>query len=462
RFWVGAIVDGEKRVSHADFGNYEWHPTPPNPGETRPDDVYFPLGMDLLEAEMVYDDLLGPHTTEPLNVQVFQAAKVLPYGEDEVLTNSLLIEQRIVNIGEQPLNDLLISWVFDCDVGTGFDQTNPHMDDLVDYDGWDGPDSDSDLEDIVENLDWNGNDELDGYDEYGIPYGWQYLGSQEFPNPNYDLTLIVPDGFPDEFQVVVTDSDTVVVSRMMSYMYDGDDPMTPGDDTREGGGVPGFIGLRLISSPTGNVFSHQWWNWEDDPGSDQEKYDYMAADHESSMGYRFIPHPFTLGSPTFDYRFMLTTGPFFGFASGDTIRTIVGAVLGTGIRGLRQNADSLILALDSLGTVLGVERPHAAIPDKLTLHQNYPNPFNPTTTIEYDLPEQVDVVLTIYDILGREVRKWQWQKQEAGYYSVTWDGTNYHGKQVGAGVYLYRVQARQAVDGKAGNYTKVRKMVLLK
>jgi hypothetical protein len=94
------------------------------------------------------------------------------------------------------------------------------------------------------------------------------------------------------------------------------------------------------------------------------------------------------------------------------------------------------------------------IPEQFALHQNYPNPFNPTTTIEYDLPKDSHVYLVIYDILGRELRTLVDQHQEPGYRSVIWDGTNDQGTHVGAGVYLYRVQA--------GKYAKTHKMVLLK
>ena len=44
------------------------------------------------------------------------------------------------------------------------------------------------------------------------------------------------------------------------------------------------------------------------------------------------------------------------------------------------------------------------IPDVFALHQNYPNPFNPVTTLRYDLPENDHVNITIYDMLGRQVK----------------------------------------------------------
>ena len=94
------------------------------------------------------------------------------------------------------------------------------------------------------------------------------------------------------------------------------------------------------------------------------------------------------------------------------------------------------------------------IPIAYTLHQNYPNPFNPITSLRYDLPEQAQVTLTVYDLIGREVTQLVNTVQEAGYRSVQWDATDLHGKPVSAGVYLYQIRA--------GEFVKTRKMVLLK
>ena len=92
--------------------------------------------------------------------------------------------------------------------------------------------------------------------------------------------------------------------------------------------------------------------------------------------------------------------------------------------------------------------------EKFTIHQNYPNPFNPVTTLRYDLPENGNVNITIYDMLGREVKTLINQTQDAGYKSVIWDATNDYGKPVSAGIYLYQIQA--------GEYIQTKKMVLLK
>ena len=96
----------------------------------------------------------------------------------------------------------------------------------------------------------------------------------------------------------------------------------------------------------------------------------------------------------------------------------------------------------------------AVVPDTFTLHQNFPNPFNPITTLSYDLPEQAEVTLTIYDLMGREITQLVNTNQQAGFKSVQWDATDSMGRAVSAGVYLYQIQA--------GEFVQKKKMVLLK
>lgn len=102
----------------------------------------------------------------------------------------------------------------------------------------------------------------------------------------------------------------------------------------------------------------------------------------------------------------------------------------------------------------GIEKISNEIPTKFGLKQNYPNPFNPKTIINFDLPTfnkglQPLVQLRIYDILGREIAILVNQQLNPGSYRVDWDGTNYP-----CGVYFYKLQA--------GDYSSVKKMVLLK
>ena len=112
------------------------------------------------------------------------------------------------------------------------------------------------------------------------------------------------------------------------------------------------------------------------------------------------------------------------------------------------NVDITTLDYTGLSTV------SEGVPIEFSLHENYPNPFNPKTTISFELSHNSFVNITIYDMLGREVKTLINQTQDAGYKSVIWNATNDYGKPVSAGIYLYQIQA--------GEYISTKKMVLLK
>lgn len=76
----------------------------------------------------------------------------------------------------------------------------------------------------------------------------------------------------------------------------------------------------------------------------------------------------------------------------------------------------------------------STLPETLALHQNYPNPFNPETKILYSLPENSEVVLEVFDILGRRVQVLVNQHQQAGNYSVNWNAS-----ELSSGTYIYRL-----------------------
>ena len=94
---------------------------------------------------------------------------------------------------------------------------------------------------------------------------------------------------------------------------------------------------------------------------------------------------------------------------------------------------------------------HDNRPSDFILEQNYPNPFSSSTAISYKLDKASDVLITIYDVLGREVRKISMGAKAIGAHQFVWDGLNNFGERVAAGIYFYRLQA--------GGKTQIRKMI---
>lgn len=80
-----------------------------------------------------------------------------------------------------------------------------------------------------------------------------------------------------------------------------------------------------------------------------------------------------------------------------------------------------------------------------SLEQNYPNPFNLSTDIAYSIPEKGNVILEIFDTLGRNVRVLVNGEFNPGAYHLQWDGRDSMGHAVSSGVYFYRLSLRSKI-----------------
>ena len=107
------------------------------------------------------------------------------------------------------------------------------------------------------------------------------------------------------------------------------------------------------------------------------------------------------------------------------------------------------------GVGAGTAASKSAVPiDDFALGANQPNPFNPETTLRYALPAAQPVRLTVYDMLGQQVRVLVDGEQPPGWHQVVWDGRDQVGRPVASGIYLYRLQTPQ--------FSQTRKMILLR
>ena len=108
-------------------------------------------------------------------------------------------------------------------------------------------------------------------------------------------------------------------------------------------------------------------------------------------------------------------------------------------------------ANDTTGLAL---KNNISLPKTFVLYPNFPNPFNPRTYIRYEIPRPMNVQLVVYDLLGRTVNELVDSKKDAGIHFVSWDGTNYIGEPVSAGIYFYRISA--------GSFSSSHSMIFLK
>jgi hypothetical protein len=89
------------------------------------------------------------------------------------------------------------------------------------------------------------------------------------------------------------------------------------------------------------------------------------------------------------------------------------------------------------------------LPKVYSLSQNYPNPFNPTTSIQFGIPKEGFVKLSVFNVIGQEIQVLVNKNMSAGNYKVNFDAS-----KLNSGMYLYRIEAK--------DYTSVRKMLLVK
>ena len=88
-------------------------------------------------------------------------------------------------------------------------------------------------------------------------------------------------------------------------------------------------------------------------------------------------------------------------------------------------------------------------PTEFKLNQNYPNPFNPNTTFKYSIPNESEVIIKVFDILGNEIETIVNEEKPVGNYEITW-----YAEELPSGIYFYQLRA--------GDFVETKKMVLLK
>ena len=189
--------------------------------------------------------------------------------------------------------------------------------------------------------------------------------------------------------------------------------------------------------------------------------------NEINPKFMYSGDPFTnegwLNVEPIDQKFMLSTGPF-NIEVGEPIELIYAYIVGRGTdhinsitkaREISQFAQQVYdNNFEDLPT--GINDDENLIADEFMLYQNYPNPFNPVTTIKYTIPALGvgnenfrSVQITIFDILGREIKNLVNEQKPAGTYEVQFDAS-----QLSSGVYFYQL--------KHGDFLNTKKMVLLK
>jgi len=132
---------------------------------------------------------------------------------------------------------------------------------------------------------------------------------------------------------------------------------------------------------------------------------------------------------------------------GDLIRLTINIPEGKSLESFQHQLthEEIIAGLVKMKPQVGHFSAKSSTPIQLALMQNYPNPFNPDTWIPYQLSEETEVTIEIYNVIGRLIRCLHLGNQMAGSYlskekAAYWDGKNEDGEPVASGVYFYRLK----------------------
>ena len=122
---------------------------------------------------------------------------------------------------------------------------------------------------------------------------------------------------------------------------------------------------------------------------------------------------------------------------------------------INEDEQQIMTSISTLGTFsLAIDQSVQSVPTQYKIYQNYPNPFNSNTTIHYELPENGQVEIAIFNMAGQLVKSLVNDYQDAGYHQVGWDSNNYNGIPMPSGLYFLRLISR--------DYQKVIKLVLVR
>ncbi len=496
-----------KWASCSDYNNWELQPS-----EGYPMEKLVPGPVADEQTQYGYDDwYLEGDQDDPYGMMVWEENYGwTAAGYDNFLINKFVVTHHNEYGSGAPLEGFVFAVIGDCDVATA-DPDDCHVDDMVYYDGhavW--ANGDYSFEYTFDNglnaseqdgytYQQNPDNPLSPSNPENIYYHYNYTGADGIPDNDVDQngvsdhftilgkvvggdTLHVTDpvsgvelfseGMPYyHYTHTVADTTYLVVPRNLSYMWDSDSPASTEDDSGEPAlatACNGFIGWRLLDyyvvkadqtvERPADVWgypiplSHTWWNWENDPGTDIEKYDYMWGVNPDNSGWFSGPaylgdwvgnpntpeaidvsnpgpfpivhdSPLSLSYPVFDYRFLITMAPV-ELEDGDSLYVIGGWVMGLGLDGLRMNADLMLDAYyrNSIwGSGLGIDGGVQGANTSLSVFPN-PCPGNMlSAAFQLDRPSYVS--LAVYDVAGRLVENTSFGELGAGVNTVGFDGS---------------------------------------
>lgn len=289
-------------------------------------------------------------------------------------------------------------------------------------------------------------------------YGWDTASARYYPLQTGNVYVYVyeslgpyciPSGIGNEYRVTIT-GDTIMPNGKKYFMFTGWWSVSP------------FINWKYqrIDTATMNVYCY-------DTLSSTER---IIDSLNSNAGNNYKSYRFNSNEPANGICHSITTQFLLGenrinkyqSAPGiiSVIRMYYNLTKGIGLYSYRSceagygNGYRMKGCVIN-GTVIGdtvltpVFKKGTEIPKRFFTSQNFPNPFNPSTKILYELPTEGNVILSVYDITGKEIAVLVNERKPAGTYEIVFDTSG-----LPSGIYYYKLTS--------GNFSETRKMVLLK
>lgn len=462
----GPIIDGEPAyVSHPeDSSKYRVYKITQNDDESNPDYAEWPVefgapvdsegnpklygnqtlwsSYNLLDTSTFWDhEAYIENGEDRLNYTLPVEVRETVYAhasttnkDDDLLSNIVFIEYEFINKGDVQIDSAY--WGFWTDID--FDET------------------------------WDNNPLIDTSRQLGLSYSYQNPARNGIASPAVGYSLLYGP------QVEAANSTAVYRGKVVEgkknlelntfHPIADDSIMMPADSSD----TPNLQYLEWANLE-GPIYHYtQAWNvargngaynipYYDSFNEEHTNFPYSGNPETGEGWYAFENNPgSTLGGGA---GFVFFAGPF-DFAPADTQWVMLALIPAVGednfasITKLKNKVDELRgLPYDSLAVssriITSVDDKNESLSLEYGLDQNYPNPFNPTTKIEYSIPQESQVKIEIFNLLGQKVATLINAEQNAGRHSVTWDASD-----VSSSIYFYQITA--------DSYINTKKMILLR
>ena len=216
----------------------------------------------------------------------------------------------------------------------------------------------------------------------------------------------------------------------------------------------------IYDMSTYNSPAVEYWKWYSNNLGQAPSSDFWVVSISSDSGATWVDVENTLESTDGWERVIFFVEDYVDLTSTVQLRFVASD----------ENAGSLVEALVddfailNAGVVTGIEDGNDgenSLPSSFSLAQNHPNPFNPTTEIAFDVADNAQISISIFNMLGQRVRSLVNEHRAPGQYTVTWDGRDDSGNGLSSGIYFYRMDALP-LNGGSAPFSASNKMILLK